>query len=170
MTWPSRAARNGCRLCLAPQRVSVTTLLRRRVSLVQPSVEAVVSIAAHCEGWSAPSSQTIRTARSRTPGEYVADRPIGFILATNGPSDSPGTVHGDDIMRLKLAVWLVLMVLVVALDVSAQTPRVVRQSGVVRDEAGQPRAGGAMLTFGIYAEVEGGVLLWTEVQVVTLDR
>ena len=66
-------------------------------------------------------------------------------------------------MRLTLAVWLVLMAMVVALDVSAQTPRVVRQSGVVRDEAGQPRAGAATLTFGIYAEAEGGVPLWIEV-------
>ena len=72
-------------------------------------------------------------------------------------------------MRLKLAAWVVLMVAVVALDVSAQTPRVVRQSGVVRDGAGQPRAGAATLTFGIYAEAEGGAPLWTEVQVVTLD-
>jgi len=64
-------------------------------------------------------------------------------------------------MRLKLAVWL--MVLVVALDVSAQTPR------VVRDGAGQPRAGAATLTFGIYAEAESGAPLWTEVQGVTLD-
>ena len=73
-------------------------------------------------------------------------------------------------MRLTLTVWLVLMVLVVALDVSAQPPRVVRQSGVVRDGAGQPRAGAATLTFGIYAEAEGGAPLWTEAQAVTLDR
>jgi hypothetical protein len=73
-------------------------------------------------------------------------------------------------MRLTLTVWLVLMAMVVALDVSAQTPRVVRQSGVVRDGAGQPRAGAATLTFGIYAEAEGGAPLWTEVQAVTLDR
>jgi hypothetical protein len=72
-------------------------------------------------------------------------------------------------MRPRATVWLVLMVLVVALDVSAQTPRVVRQSGVVRDGAGQPRAGAATLTFGIYAEAEGGAPLWTEVQAVTLD-
>jgi hypothetical protein len=72
-------------------------------------------------------------------------------------------------MRFKLAGWAVLIVMVVALDVSAQTPRVVRQSGVVRDGAGQPRAGAVTLTFGIYAEAEGGAPLWTEVQGVTLD-
>jgi len=72
-------------------------------------------------------------------------------------------------MRLTLTVWLVLMAMVVALDASAQTPRVVRQSGVVRDAAGQPRAGAATLTFAIYAEAEGGAPLWTEVQGVTLD-
>jgi len=72
-------------------------------------------------------------------------------------------------MRFKLAASVVLMVLVVALDVSAQTPRVVRQSGVVRDEAGQPRAGAATLTFAIYADAEGGAALWTDAQAVTLD-
>jgi len=72
-------------------------------------------------------------------------------------------------MRLSLAGWVVLMVLVGALDASAQPPRVVRQSGVVRDAQGQPQTGTTTLTFSLYADAEGGEPLWAEVQAVTLD-
>ncbi|TAK22519.1 MAG: nucleotidyl transferase AbiEii/AbiGii toxin family protein, partial [Myxococcaceae bacterium] len=51
------------------------------------------AIAAHCEGCSAPCSRTIRTARSRTSGEYRLGRAMGSILSRNEPSDEPGTIH-----------------------------------------------------------------------------
>jgi hypothetical protein len=35
-------------------------------------------------------SRTIRTARSRTSGEYLLGRAMGSILSTNGPSGKPG--------------------------------------------------------------------------------
>ena len=38
---------------------------------------------------------TIRTARSRTSGEYLLGRAMGSILSTNGPSDETGTVHRE---------------------------------------------------------------------------
>ena len=37
----------------------------------------------------------IRTARSRTSGEYLLGRPIEPILSTNGPSDKPGTIQSQ---------------------------------------------------------------------------
>ena len=70
--------------------------------------------------------------------------------------------------RLTVTVWLVLIVLGVG-STSAQTPRVVRFSGMLRDGAGEPRTGAASLTFTIYAEAEGGTPLWSETQAVTLD-
>ena len=57
---------------------------------------AIASIAAHCDGCSGPCSRTIRTARSRTSGEYLVGRPIEPILSTNGPSDQPGTIHASN--------------------------------------------------------------------------
>src|SRR4029453_14318716 len=69
---------------------------RRGVSVVHPSLPAIDAIAAHCEECSAPCSRTIRTARSRTSGEYFVGRPMGSILSTNGPSDNPGTIHGPN--------------------------------------------------------------------------
>src|SRR5690606_39024971 len=43
---------------------------RRNVSAVQPIFPAIDAIAAHCEPCSSWCSSTIRTARSRTSGEY----------------------------------------------------------------------------------------------------
>ena len=51
------------------------------------------AIAAHCDGCSGACSSTIRTARSRTSGEYLLGRPMGSILSRNEPSDKPGTIH-----------------------------------------------------------------------------
>src|SRR5262249_28808558 len=47
---------------------------RRSVSVVHPSFGAIAAIAAHCDGCSGPCSRTIRTARSRTSGEYLVGR------------------------------------------------------------------------------------------------
>src|SRR5439155_9172813 len=69
---------------------------RRSVSDVHPSLPAIDAIAAHWDGCSAPCSRTIRTARSRTSGEYRLGRAMGSILSTNGPSDNPGTVQYGD--------------------------------------------------------------------------
>src|SRR5262249_25945898 len=44
-------------------------------------------------GYSAPCSKTIRTARSRNSVEYLLGRPLGSILSRNEPSDKPGTVQ-----------------------------------------------------------------------------
>src|SRR6202022_189459 len=56
---------------------------RRSVSVVHPSLPASDAIAAHCDGRSAPCSRTIRTARSRTSGEYLLGRAMGSILSMN---------------------------------------------------------------------------------------
>jgi len=72
-------------------------------------------------------------------------------------------------MKIRVSVWTVLVVVAMAASAFAQTPRVVRFGGVVRDAQGQPQTGGATLTLSLYAEGEGGAALWTEVQAVTLD-
>jgi hypothetical protein len=60
---------------------------------VHPSLAAIDAIAAYWDVCSAPCSRTIRTARSRTSGEYRLGRAMGSILSTNGPSDNPGTIQ-----------------------------------------------------------------------------
>jgi hypothetical protein len=40
-----------------------------------------------------PRSNTIRTARSRSSGEYLLGRVIRSILSRNGPSDKPGRIQ-----------------------------------------------------------------------------
>jgi hypothetical protein len=72
-------------------------------------------------------------------------------------------------MKIRVAVWTVLVAVAMAASAFAQTPRVVRFGGVVRDAQGQPQAGAATLALSLYAEAEGGAPLWTEVQAVTLD-
>ncbi len=72
-------------------------------------------------------------------------------------------------MAAKVAMWGVLLALATAVGASAQTPRLVPYSGVIRDALGTPRAGVVTLTFSLYAEAEGGVPLFVEAQTVTLD-
>jgi len=73
-------------------------------------------------------------------------------------------------MKSKWVVGAMLLVLVVATSVTAQTPpRLARFSGVVHDAQGVTRTGDATLTFGIYTDAEGGAPLWVETQTVTLD-
>ena len=61
----------------------------RRVSDEQPIFAAIDRIAAHCESYSRSCSSTIRTARSRTSGEYRLGLPMDSILPGNGASRNP---------------------------------------------------------------------------------
>jgi len=72
-------------------------------------------------------------------------------------------------MKHKAISRLLVVLALFASGAFAQTPRVVRYSGVVRDAAGAARTGPASLTFAIYAEAEGGAALWSETHAVTLD-
>jgi hypothetical protein len=68
---------------------------RRNPSVVQPNFSAIDRIAAHWDGYSPACSNTIRTARSRTSGEYLLGLAIGSILSRNRPSDKPGTIQNQ---------------------------------------------------------------------------
>ena len=74
---------------------SVCRTHRRNDSVRIPSFSPTDRIAAHCDGCSGAWSKTIRTARSRSSGEYLLGRGMGSILSRNGPSDKPGTFHPD---------------------------------------------------------------------------
>ena len=52
---------------------------------------------------------------------------------------------------------------------SAIVPRLVRFSGIVKDDAGNPRTGITGITFALYKDQSGGTALWLETQNVTLD-
>jgi len=52
---------------------------------------------------------------------------------------------------------------------TSQVPRLVRFSGTLLDENGQPRTGTAGVTFLLYKDQAGGAPLWMETQNVTLD-
>ncbi len=71
-------------------------------------------------------------------------------------------------MQRNVVAWTLVFVCILAVGASAQTPRLMRFSGVVHDAQGAVRSGPATLTFGIYADAEGGTALWTEVQTVML--
>ena len=66
---------------------------RRNDSVRIPSFSPTDRIAAHCDGCSAAWSKTIRTARSRTSGEYLLGRPMGSIPSRKEPSDKLGTIQ-----------------------------------------------------------------------------
>ena len=51
------------------------------------------SVSSAYKRWSGACSKTIRTARSRSSGEYLLGRAMGSILSRNEPSDKPGTVQ-----------------------------------------------------------------------------
>jgi hypothetical protein len=53
-----------------PWSISASRTHRRNVSVVQPNFAAIELIAAHCDECSSGWLRTIRTARSRTSGEY----------------------------------------------------------------------------------------------------
>src|SRR5512143_1530456 len=59
----------------------------RSVSAVHPILAAMETSAAHCDSYSAWCSNTSRTARSRTSGEYLVDV---FITPSSQGLESPG--------------------------------------------------------------------------------
>ena len=87
--WRSSVVRPGRR----PVSRSLCRTHRRSVSAVQPNFSEIEQIALHCDLSSLSCSYTIRTARSRTSGEYLLARDMGSILSTNGPSGIPGAVQ-----------------------------------------------------------------------------
>jgi hypothetical protein len=62
---------------------------RRSVSVVQPTLGAIASIAAHCEPCSPAWSRTSRTKRSRTSGECLLGRAMGPSSQRIGPPTIP---------------------------------------------------------------------------------
>ena len=76
-------AHHSCRPLRWPVSRSACRTHRRRVSAVHPSLLAIDAIAAHCEACSVLCSRTLRTARSRTSGEYRLGRAIEPILSRN---------------------------------------------------------------------------------------
>ncbi len=70
---------------------------------------------------------------------------------------------------MKRLMFAVCFALVGAQLFAQSPPRLVPAAGVVRDAAGAPRNGPAVVTFAIYATQEGGEPLWTETQSLTLD-
>jgi trimeric autotransporter adhesin len=75
-------------------------------------------------------------------------------------------------MRFKLKIPLVAFALTTLFAgvAIAQTPRLVRYTGLIHDSTGAPVTGPTTLTFSIYADPESGTSLWSETQVVTLDE
>jgi hypothetical protein len=71
-------------------------------------------------------------------------------------------------MQRNVLAWTLVFVCILAVGAAAQTPRLMRFSGVVHDAQGAVRSGPVTLTFGIYADAEGGAALWTEAQTLTL--
>ena len=66
----------------------------RNVSALQPIFDAIEAIALHWESYSLWCSNTIRTARSRTSGEYLLGLPMMTpILSSNGVSGKPEEVQ-----------------------------------------------------------------------------
>ena len=67
---------------------------QRKINTQQPIFDAIEAIALHWESYSLSCSNTIRTARSRTSGEYLFGLPMMTpILSSNGVSGKPGEVH-----------------------------------------------------------------------------
>ena len=78
-----------------PMSRSACLTQRRRVSDVQPNFSEIDSIAAHCELYSSSCSSTIRTARSRTSGEYLFDVFMTPSSHTLGSPAIPGRFSPD---------------------------------------------------------------------------
>src|SRR5579871_1221221 len=71
---------------------------RRSASGVQPILDAIELIAAHCDGCSGCCSNTNRTARSRTSAGYLLRRPIAPSSQALEPPGTPGrfTINEND--------------------------------------------------------------------------
>ena len=65
----------------------------RRVSPVQPILLAMDSMAAHCDGYCSLASNTMRTARSWTSGEYFGDFLMLAPFSIEGASSNSGAVQ-----------------------------------------------------------------------------
>jgi hypothetical protein len=59
------------------------------IQVVHPSFPAIDAIAAHCDGCSTPCLRAIRTARSRTSGEYLLVVPWAPSAQRMGPLTIP---------------------------------------------------------------------------------
>jgi hypothetical protein len=73
--------------------------------------------------------------------------------------------------KKRMVTWIFLLLATFAAGQSntATVPRLVRFSGVAKDETGQPKTGVLGVTFALYKEKEGGSPLWLEVQNVQAD-
>src|SRR5690606_1251591 len=78
-----------------PWSVSARRTQPRRVSAVHPIFDAIELIAAHCDGYSLSCSNTMRTARSRTSGEYLVD----FFIAPSSQEMEPPEKSGRFTVR-----------------------------------------------------------------------
>src|SRR5262249_6080273 len=74
----------------------------RNVSGVHPILLAIELIAAHCDSCSPWCSKTIRTARSRTSGEYFCVVFMTPILSRFGVSGKPGAVQINRLRSVRL--------------------------------------------------------------------
>src|SRR5262249_1059314 len=95
----SSCLRRSCSEVVSPARFpwsrSACLTHLRKVSAVHPILLAIELIAAHCDSCSSWWSNTIRTARSRTSGEYFCPFCMTPILSSVGVSGNPGAIHSD---------------------------------------------------------------------------
>src|SRR5262245_7539994 len=107
----SSCLRRSCSVLVSPARLpwsrSACRTHWRKDSGVQPILPAIETIAAHCDSCSAWRSKTIRTARSRTSGEYFGTvfmtrypLKIWSLRQTRGGSGSGKATFAD-----KLGLW-----------------------------------------------------------------
>src|SRR5262245_32945249 len=109
----SSCLRRSCSELVSPARFpwsrSACLTHLRKVSAVHPILLAIELIAAHCDSCSAWWSNTIRTARSRTSGEYFCPLLMTPILSRVGVSGNPGAVQYRNPRREpkpeKLSAW-----------------------------------------------------------------
>jgi len=101
----------------------------RRVSAVHPIVDAIDDIADHCDSYSVAWSKTIRTARSRTSGEYCF---ACFMTPCSQGLESPGIPGRFRLLRHEVpdsvACWMTVSVVLPTLmraftTASGQRPR-----------------------------------------------
>jgi hypothetical protein len=111
-----------------------------------------------------------------------ARSPTLLIVSTMGFSER-ATEETDMLRIFKMSSARVLAVLLVAGSLttvaagqasssaatSSAVPRLVKFSGVVKDEQGRPQSGVAGITFALYKEQSGGAPLWLETQNVQAD-
>src|SRR6185437_1173909 len=103
----SSALIRACSSLVVPGRSPWSRSARRTqlhsVCAVQPILPAIDSIAAHCEACSPRCSNTIRTARSRTSGEYVGDFFFGVSIAPSSQELEPPRIPERFTLELGVA-------------------------------------------------------------------